>query len=78
MNEEDFQRNKKKIYGEYITEYNSVEDTARMFLADYFKGVNSFDYLEEYNSVTKEYAEEVLKELLAMDKEVISIVSGNE
>ena len=78
LNEEDFQRNKKKIYGEYITEYNSVEDTARMFLADYFKGVNSFDYLEEYNSVTKEYAEEVMKELLDTDKQVTSIVEGNE
>ena len=74
LNEEDFERNKKKIYGDYITDYNSVEETARMFLADYFKGINSFDYLEEYGNVTKEYAESVLKEVLIMNKEVISIV----
>lgn len=78
LNAEDFERNKKKIYGDYITEYNSVEDTARMFLADYFKGVNSFDYLEEYTNVTKEYAEEILKEVLDLNKEVLSIVEGNE
>lgn len=78
LNSEDFERNKKKIYGDYITEYNSTEDTARMFLADYFKGVNSFDYLEEYNNVTKEYAESILKEVLNLDKEVLSIVTGNE
>ena len=74
LNEEDFERNKKKIYGEYITDYNSVEETARIFLADYFKGINSFDYLEEYNNVTKEYAESVLKDVLDLNKEVVSIV----
>ena len=35
------------IYGEYIKEYNDVSDIARMFLTDYMKGVNSFDYIEE-------------------------------
>ena len=78
LNEEDFLRNKKKIYGDHIVEYNSVEETARMFLVDYFKGVNSFDYLEEYENVTKEYAEEVLKQVLDKSKEVTSIVLGNE
>ena len=78
LNEEDFLRNKKKIYGDHIVEYNSVEETARMFLVDYFKGVNSFDYLEEYDGVTKEYAEKVLKQVLDKSKEVTSIVLGNE
>lgn len=78
LNDKDFERNKKKIYGDYITEYNSVENSAKMFLADYFKGVNSFEYLEEYNNVTKEYAESILKEVLSLDKEVLSIVVGNE
>ena len=49
-----------------------------MFLVDYFKGINAFDYLEEYDNVTKEYAEQVLKQVLVMDKEVNSIVLGNE
>ncbi len=38
----DFQRIKKMIYGGYVKEYNDVQDIARMFLADYFKGINSF------------------------------------
>ena len=49
-----------------------------MFLADYFKGVNSFEYLEEYTNVTKEYAEEILREVFDLNKEVLSIVEGNE
>ena len=55
LNEETFNRIKKKIYGDYVTEYNDVSNIARMFLADYFKGINSFDYLEQYNQVTYYY-----------------------
>ncbi len=76
LNADDFERNKKMIYGDYIADYNSVEDTARMFLADYFKGVNSFEYLEEYENVTVEYANEILRSTLKLDKEVLSIVEG--
>ncbi len=75
--QEDFIRVKKKIYGEYITEYNDVANIARMFLADYFKGILSFDYLEQYNQVTKEYAEQILNELFTENNMVVSIVENS-
>ena len=75
VNEADFERTKKTIYGQYVKEYNEVGDIARMFLADYFKGINSFEYLENYNQITKEYLEQILKELFVEEKQVISIVS---
>ena len=66
-----------------LTDEALTQDGAKTYLltgtddaADYFKGVNSFDYLEEYNSVTKEYAEELLKVVLSKDKEITSIVEG--
>ena len=71
-----FERTKKKIYGRYITDYNSVSDIGRMFLSDYFKGINSFEYLEEYKQVTKEDLEKLLKELFIENKKVISIVES--
>lgn len=74
LNEEDFLRNKKKLYGDYITEYNSVDETARMFMSDYFKDVNSFEYLDKYKEVTKEYSEEILKEVFVEERKVTSIV----
>ena len=74
IDEEIFTRTKKKIYGRYVTDYNSVADVGRMFLSDYFKGINSFDYLEEYNQVTKEFAEQILKDIFNEEKMVISIV----
>ena len=78
VNDADFERTKKTIYGQYVKEYNEVGDIARMFLADYFKGINSFEYLENYNQITKEYLEQILKEIFVEEKQVISIVIPKE
>lgn len=74
MKEEYFNRIKKKIYGDYVVEYNDVADIARMFLADYFKGINSFDYIEQYNTVTVEYAKEILEELFDEKNMIMSVI----
>ena len=61
INESDFNRTKKMIYGEYVKEYNDVTSISRMFLSDYFKGINSFDYLEEISTINMQYVNQVLK-----------------
>lgn len=76
INENDFERLKKMIYGGYVKEYNDVEDISRMFLADYFKGINSFDYLEEIDSINVENLDQMLKDVFKEDKMVISIVKN--
>lgn len=76
LDEEHFNRIKNMIYGGYIKEYNDVAAIGRMFIADYFKGINSFDYLEDFSQVTKEYAENILKEVFKEENMVISIVRG--
>ena len=47
-----------------------------MFLSDYFKGINSFDYLEEIEGVNVEYTEQVLKNVFKEEKTIISIVKN--
>ena len=74
LNEEEFGRIKKMIYGGYVKEYNDVAETARMFLADYFKGINSFDYIDEVESVKVEYGLQVLKETFKNENMVLSVV----
>ena len=74
LQKEHFERIKKKIYGDYVVEYNSVGDISRMFLADSMKKINSFDYIEEYHSVTKEYAEETLKNVFKTENMIMSVV----
>ena len=45
-----------------------------MFLADLFKEINSFDYLEEMTTINEQYVEQVLKEVFDDKKMVISVI----
>lgn len=76
LNEEHFNRIKRKIYGDYVTEYNNVGDIARMFLTDTFKGINTFDYIEKFDQITKKYAENVLNEVFNEEKMILSVIKG--
>ena len=78
LDDEHFNRIRKKVYGDYVVEYNSVGDIARMFLSDKMKGINSFDYIEKYNEVTKEYTETVLKNVFKKDNMVMSVIRGKK
>ena len=69
-----FERIKKKIYGDYVIEYNNVADISRMLLSDYFKGINSLDYIEQYNSITEEFTKQILDEVFDEKKCILSVV----
>ena len=77
INKEDFERTKKMIYGNYIKEYNDVSDIARMFLTDFMKGINSFDYIEEISSLDIDYVKQVLIDNFKKEKMVFSVVNNN-
>lgn len=74
INEQEFERIKKLIYGGYVKEYNDIQDISRMFLADYFKGINSFDYLEEIESINIKYLSQILTDIFKEEKMILSVV----
>ena len=74
LDENNFDRIKKMIYGEYIKEYNDVTEISRMFLSDFMKGIDSFDYLEEIDGVDIDFVSQVLKQYFVDDKMVLSVV----
>ena len=76
INKEEFERIKRMLYGNYVREYNDVQDIARMFLSDYFKGICSFDYLEEIDAIDVEFLNQLLKDVFKEEKMVISIVEN--
>ena len=73
-----FERIKKKIYGDYVCEYNSVSDIARMFISDYVKGINSFEYLEKFDEVDEKYVKQVLNDVFKEEMMVMSVVKNKE
>lgn len=78
IDNEDFERAKRRVYGDLVRDYNEVSGIATGIVADYFKDINSFDYFEEFNSISKEYVEKVLKELFVESKKVVSVIKPNE
>ena len=74
----DFERSKRRVYGDLVRDYNEVSGIASGIVADYFKNINSFDYFEEFNSINKEYVEKVLKELFVESKKVVSVIKPNK
>ncbi|MBQ3407925.1 MAG: insulinase family protein [Clostridia bacterium] len=77
INQNDFDRIKRKIYGDFVTEFNDVASIGRMFLADSIKEVNSFDYVEKFDDITIEYATQILHEVFKEDKLALSVVKAN-
>ena len=73
---QDFERIKKKIYGDYAIEYNNVADIGRMFSSDYVKGINSFDYMTKFDEIDTNYLKEILNELFVENNMVMSVVKG--
>ena len=70
------ERIKKKLYGDYVIEYNDVANIGRMFAADYVKGINSFDYIDKFNEVDERYAQEILNEVFKEENMALSVVKG--
>ena len=75
VDEEDFLRIKNKIYGEFVKDYNDVSTIGNLALSSYFRGINIFDYFEEFEVIDKQYIEELLKEVFKEEKKVISITN---
>ena len=74
FDEAHFDRIRKKVYGDYVAEYNNVADISRMLLSDYFKGVQTFDYIEQFSTVTLEYTRQILQEVFGEKKCILSVI----
>ena len=74
FDEAHFNRIRKKVYGDYVAEYNNVADISRMLLSDYFKGVQTFDYIEQFSTVTLEYTRQILQEVFDEKRCILSVI----
>ena len=74
ISKEDFERNKKALYGEYVSIYDDVEDIGRMYLQDSIRGINTLDYTNVFNNITLEYVNRIKKEMFKDEMQAISII----
>ncbi|MBQ9266697.1 MAG: insulinase family protein [Clostridia bacterium] len=74
LDENEFQRIKRMLYGEYVYLFNDVTKIGSVVISDYFKGVNSFDYVDAYKDIEKFFVEQVLQEHFDFGKMAVSII----
>ena len=74
VNEDEFERVKKMLYGNFVKGFNDVSRIATMVVSDYFKGINSFDYVEVYNEIDKDFVEEAIRKHFDKSKMAVSVV----
>ena len=68
------ERNKKSMKGMFFKRLNSVENIASSFVTDYFRGINLFDYFNVYDTIGVDYANEVLRNDVCVDRAVMSVI----
>lgn len=74
INEEEFERTKKMLYGNFVKGFNDVSRIATMVVSDYFKGINSFDYVKVYNEIDKEYVNNAIKNHFNEEMLAVSVI----
>ena len=78
ITDEEFERIKKRQYGELVKSYNNVDHIATSFLQNYFKGINPLDYFEEFEGLDKGYTMRILNDVFDSDKRVVSIIKPQQ
>ena len=71
---EDFERSKKALYGEYVSEYNDVENIGRLFLQDAIREINSLEYIESINKIDINYVQNIKKDLFKEEMSALSVI----
>ncbi len=74
INENEFERAKRKIYGNYVREFNEVSQVSQLFISNYFRQINPLEYVEIYKIVSKEYTESVLKDYFKEENMIKSTI----
>ncbi len=74
INKESFERQKNKLMGEFLKDFNSLEFIANNYLAYQFKDINIFDYINILDQVSIKEVEERLEELLQDSNHAVSII----
>lgn len=74
LNKEAYERIKKSMKGRYLRGLNSVEGISHLFMSNYFKNVNVFDYMNVYDKITFEDIEEIFGNHFILDNMALSVV----
>lgn len=74
IEESDFRRCQKALYGETVSIYDDVEDIGRVFLQDSIKGINTLEYIDEFKNIDINYINKIKNELFKEEMSALSVI----
>ena len=74
ITKEDFERSKKRIFGEFVTSFDDVEEIGRMLLSDKMHHINTLESADKIQNITYEYVKNIQRQMFDNDESIISIV----
>ncbi len=74
LKEDEYERVKKVLWGDYIKTFNDIEEYAHTFLTLHMMGVDIFNYNEIYRSITFDDIKNRFNEHFTRDKAALSVV----
>lgn len=75
LNEEDFSRIKKVLWGDYIRSHNDVEDYAGTFMQLLFMNIDYFNYYDVYKTVTFEDVKKRFDAHFKKERSALSVIN---
>ena len=74
INEADFERAKKRAYGQCVMNYNDVAKVARMYMTHELNGLNPLDYIDVIKDITLDEVNKIKKEIFKEENRVVSVI----
>ena len=74
LEDEAYERARRVIFGDYVRSFDSVDNIAQNFVSYLFKDVNLFDYVRVFHEITRQEADERLKDLFQKKNMSLSVV----
>ena len=74
MNYVGFERSKKRLYGEFVTNFEDVEQIGRMFIQDALRNVDTIDYINQLKNITLEEVNDIKNKIFKSEESILSIV----
>lgn len=75
LNEEDFRRVKKVVWGDFIRSFNDIEGYAHCFMTEFFTDSDYFDYPKVFETVSFEDVKNRLKSHFVRNRAALSVIN---
>ena len=77
ITEEDFERSKKRVFGEFVANFNDVTKIARMYMVDDINNINLLDYVDVIKNITIDDVRNIKNKIFKEENRALSIIDNH-